>query len=125
MYCRMNRVECPYADMNGYCDSTACHNMNVVGNIIPKERPDNINIGNSSIWVKPQGNWHKGEPTRTDCLYLVLWFDTEDKTYQYSVLHWHNQLHCWFDEETPSCLWGDEWKAKVVAWLPFEPYKED
>ena len=71
-----------------------------------------------------RSSWHTGEPTRTDCLYLVLWFDTEDKAYQYSVLNWHDQLHCWFDEETPSCLWGDEWKAKVVAWMAFKPYKE-
>ena len=67
--------------------------------------------------------WHTGEPTRTDCLYLVLWYDTEDEVRRYSVLHWHDQLHCWYDEETPYCLWGDEDRAEVVAWMPFKPYR--
>ena len=123
MFCRMKGITCFYANENGYCSSSACHNMNVLGNIISKEQPENISI--SPICVKPQSNWHTEEPTRTDCLYLVLWFNTEDKAYQYSVLHWHDQLHCWFDEETPSCLWGDEGIAKVVAWMPFKPYKEE
>ena len=75
MLCRMTGIICPYTNENGYCDSTACHNMNVVGNIIPKEHPENIS--NSSIWVKPQSNWHTGTPTE-DGWYLVA-FNYEDE----------------------------------------------
>ena len=42
MYCRFNRIDCPYANENGYCDSTACHNINILGNIVAKEPPKNI-----------------------------------------------------------------------------------
>lgn len=72
-------------------------------------------------WNNRPSPWHTGEPTRTDCLYLVRWYNTEDEIHQYSVLHWHDRLHYWYDEETPSCLWGDEDRAEVLEWMPFMP----
>lgn len=92
MYCRMNRVECRYADMNGYCVSTACHNMNLVGNIIPKERPENIS--NSSIWVKPQGDWHTGTPTEEGWYLLECNIGNSDGTY-YATDYWNNEVGYW------------------------------
>lgn len=114
MYCRMNRVECRYADMNGYCDSTACHNMNLVGNIIPKQRLENIGIGNSSIWVKPQSNWHKGTPTEEGWYLLHLKKDSKPYCVAYmDGRHWLgiNDFFILVDD--------------VKAWMPIEPYKED
>ena len=108
MYCRMNRVECRYADMNGYCDSTACHNMNLVGNIIPKERPENIS--NCSIWVKPQSNWHTGTPTEGG-LYFVY-----DKYCGYGKRVLKKDI----SKEQLEVAFHD-----VLAWIPIEPYKED
>lgn len=121
MYCRMNRVECRYADMNGYCDSTACHNMNVVGNIIPKERPENI--GDSSIWVKPHGNWHTGTPTE-EGWYLVAYecvYDCKNKgKIEYFTLNIITDEDGYKDYRGRAS--DDVWKA--VAWQKIEPYKE-
>lgn len=112
MYCRMNRVECSYADMNGYCDSTACHNMNLVGNIIPKERPENINIGDSSIWVKPQSNWHTGKPT-DKVWYLVT--SGGNNSASYDIGRWDGESFCYMEYLD---------SADVIAWQKIEPYKE-
>lgn len=109
MYCRMNRVECRYADMNGYCDSTACHNMNVVGNILPNERPENIS--NSSIWVKPQSNWHKGTPTENGWyLFSYKYLDT----IRYGT-------DCFLDGKW---VFNPALDEKMLAWQKIEPFKE-
>ena len=110
MLCRMTGIICPYANENGYCDSTACHNMNVVGNIIPKECSENINIGNSSIYVKPQGNWHTGTPTEGG-LYFVY-----DKYCGYGK----RELKKDISEEQLKYAFHN-----VLAWIPIEPFKED
>ena len=117
MICRMTGINCPYANENGYCDSTVCHNMNIVGNIIPKERPENIS--NSSVWVKPQSNWQTGTPTEEGD-YLVA-------------------FHPWGRKENGICYIGLKWKGDrwydpvtdyfsepyLVAWQKITPYKEN
>lgn len=69
----------------------------------------------------PDSPWHTGTPTEYG-LYLVLWQNTEDNRQEYSVIYWHDHLHCWFDEKGGG-LWSDEYHAKVVAWQKIEPYK--
>lgn len=101
---------------NYYCGCVDC-GVETLGHDRKKEAIE--------AWNHRPSPWHTGEPTRTDCLYLVLWYNTEEKAYQHSVLNWHDRLHCWYDEETPYCLWGDEDRAEVVAWMPFKPYKGD
>lgn len=86
MICRMTGIICPYANENGYCDSTACHNMDLVGNIIPKERPENIS--NSSIWVKPQSNWHTGIPTE-EGWYLLHYPECKEQPYE--LAQWNGE----------------------------------
>jgi len=128
MYCRMNRVECSYANTNGYCDSSACHNMNVVGNILPKERPENIS--NSSIWVKPQSNWHTGTPKETGEYLVCIRYDFGKEGYTTAnYVEPFNPHTGWYNLKPPSEEDGHEWCKKngieVIAWQKIEPYKED
>lgn len=127
MYCLINRVECRYADMNGWCDSTACHNMNVVGNIIPNERPENIR--NSSIWAKPQSNWHTGTPTVNDPFYVrevfVLQFATPTGG-------WYFHGHLFKPDFSNKCFrsWVDKsitfaFDCPDLWWQKIEPFVEE
>lgn len=68
--------------------------------------------------------WHTGTPTEGG-LFLVLWNDTEEPMRRYSILHWNEYNGTWYDEETPSCNWGDEYHAEVIAWIPITPYEEN
>lgn len=113
---------CYYANENGYCDSTACHNMNVVGNIIPKERPENI--GDSSIWVKPHGNWHTGTPTE-DGEYLVICQYVINNYYYREKLVWEFENGNWKNKQR---LTENNYieELKILAWYgqKIEPYIE-
>jgi len=74
-------------------------------------------------WNTRPNPWHTGQPTE-DGLYRVLWLDTDEDIKRYSDLFWNSGNDTWYDEVTPDCNWGDEWHAEVIAWMPFEPYKE-
>lgn len=43
MICRTTLKDCKFANEYGYCDSTACHNMDILANIISEALPYNIN----------------------------------------------------------------------------------
>ena len=118
MYCRMNRVECRYADMNGWCDSTACHNMNL---------PTNCNnLEDYTIPTqenKPQSNWHTGIPTE-EGWYLVAYecvYDCKNKgKIEYFTLNIITDEDGFRDYRGRAS--DDVWKA--VAWQKIELYKE-
>lgn len=94
---------------------TQAYCLEDVPSLIDQLVPTVLEVSSSS---EIPNNWHTGTPPDPLSLYLVLWFDTEDRVYRYSVLNWHDKLNCWYDEETPDSLWGDEYKAKVLLWLP-------
>ena len=56
MYCYLNNCSCKYANAQGCCDSTACHNTNILGNI------GNINNYSQAKENRPNP-WHTGTPT--------------------------------------------------------------
>lgn len=103
-----------YINVNGKIYKIASVYASEKDNIVIEASADLQVSSNSEI----PNNWHTGTPSDPLSLYLVLWFDTEDRVYRYSVLNWHDRLNCWYDEETPDSLWGDEYKAKVLLWLP-------
>jgi len=55
----MNGVECEYATGNGFCCLSACNNINLLGNVVPKEQPQSLNVRPP----KASSNWHTGTPT--------------------------------------------------------------
>lgn len=111
----MTGIICAYANENGYCDSTACHNMNIVGNFIPKERPENIS--NSSIWVKPNSDWHPGTPTEKGWYILAYRYGSEDAKIEYIALEWDG---VWKDTK----VGWDALKVFDLGWQKFNEYKE-
>ena len=99
MYCRMNRVECSYADTNGWCDSTACHNMNLLANC--------HNLENDTLPTqenKTQSDWHTGTPQEEGWYLLKVKSDDE-------IIYDTNRLI--------QCLWGLDWKyvhEEILEW---------
>jgi len=125
--CRMTGIICPFTNENGYCDSTACHNMTVVGNSKPKERSENI-----SNRVKPQSHWHKGAPTEEDvkdidednayCFAICVFYD---KWWLSDYLFKANIKEGCFEAET-----AHDGILKIpfsynYPWQKIEPYEED
>lgn len=87
--------------------------MNLVGNIISKERSENIS--NSSILVKPKSDWHTGKPTE-EGYYLCHFTDgyrTFDACFPYTKGAWDI-----------SGYGLNPYTFEVVAWQKIEPYEE-
>lgn len=84
--------------------------MNLVGNIISKERTENIS--NSSIWVKPQSNWQTGTPTEVGWYIVVE--NNSDKTYE--EMYWNGTVFDYYGITVHH--------YEVKAWQRIEPYKE-
>ena len=125
MICRMTGIICPYANEYGYCDSTACHNMNIVGNIIPKERPENIS--NSSIWVKHQSNWQTGTPTEKGLYVVLTKVSTEGVSSSegtYILDYWDGYSFQYLKRKAMTYALTEPDTYGWVAWQKIEPYKE-
>jgi len=75
-----------------------------------------------ALWNRRLSPWHTGTPTK-DGTFIVLWEDTDEQVERYSKLHFNEYNNTWYDEETLGCNWGDEYHAKVIAWMEIEPYK--
>ena len=121
MFCRMTAINCPYANENGFCGSTVCLKVRNT-----KERSENIR--NSSIWVKPQSNWHTGTPTEIE----------EDEIWQWNyALVLHTEYDC-IGNYLAGLLFRPNFEkgffengnikipfSEVVAWQRLEPFKEE
>ena len=126
MYCRMNRVECRYADMNGYCDSTACHNMNLLANCHNLE-DDTLPTQEN----KTQSDWHTGTPTE-EGWYLIEAKDWEKQRVYYvpDYVSVHDLVLPTVQSFYESHLWqkielSDEAKDLEQKITPFETNKEN
>ena len=104
MRCLMNGVECEYATVNGFCCLSACNNINLLGNVVPKEQPQSLNVRPQ----KASSNWHTGTPTE-EGWYLIAFLGS-NKRIEYASAVW-----CY-----------NEWDAhcRVIAWQKITPYEE-
>lgn len=117
-----NLKRCPFCGGNGrfsygFGYEIYCEECGSRGNTYPSKEQAILR------WNNRLSPWRTGTPTE-DGTFIVLWEDTEEQVKRYSKLHFNEYNNTWYDEETSYCNWADEYRAKVIAWMKVDPYKE-
>lgn len=118
MFCKLNKIYCKYAQVGGYCDSSACHNVEILGNSTSEVNYPCVNVTKEDI---PLNLWQKGEPTEEGS-YIVHF---KRKDYEGEIVEYEEVCDFeWLKRYIELQDNADDRYFKVLAWMKYEPYKE-